>query len=140
LEIDATCYLGQDREVFKPYVSQTGKEITSAVRCGKVLFCSIVGPQNPVTGQMPKKISLEGQLDMVYNNMNSVLENAGVKWSDVVRSVEMVSPRFSFDHETLDRTRKSIHGNILPSVTTVTANQILPAGSDFAMELWAVLD
>jgi enamine deaminase RidA (YjgF/YER057c/UK114 family) len=89
---------------------------------------------------MPKKISLEGQLDMVYNNMNSVLENAGVKWSDVVRSVEMVSPRFSFDHEALDRTRKSIHGNILPSVTTVTANQILPAGSDFAMELWAVLD
>ena len=140
LEIDATCYLGRDREVFKTQTDQPGKEITSAVRCGKVVFCSIIGSHDTVTGQVSNKINLEWQLNKAYENMSSVLETAGLKWSDVVRSVEMVSPRFSFDHAALDRVRKSVYGDIIPSVTTVTANQILTPDSDFTMELWAVLD
>ena len=31
-------------------------------------------------------------------------------------------------------------GSFLPSVTTVTANQILPMEASFGMEVWAVLE
>ena len=40
----------------------------------------------------------------------------------------------------LDRARRGAYGDSLPSVTTVTANQMTTAGTDFAIEVWAVLE
>ncbi len=140
LEIDATCYLGADREVIE--LPGWGGEggVAAAVRCGKMLFCSAQSPIDRVTGRVVGEGDLALQVARTYENVLTVLEAAGAGWGDVVRSIEMTSPRFAFDQATLDRARRGAYGEAPPSLTTVTANQMATAGTDFAMEIWAVLE
>lgn len=141
LETDALCYLGNDKEIIHvpgwPHYEQSPP---AAVRCGKFLFCSGLGPTNPVTGVFVGADDFTAQLTQTYNNLRQVLEAAGATPADVVRSLEFVNPQNAHLHHDVDAARRNFYGESLPASTTITANQLMPHEASFGLEAWAVLE
>ena len=135
LETDATCYLGSDREIISPL----GVPGVSAVRCGKVIFCSSQGPIDHMGQFVVGKGYFRAQVDQTYQNLEAILHSAGASLKDVVRTIEITSPQSYYQQSVLDDTRKKRFGKALPSVTTVTGNSLLQGGADFSLDAWAIL-
>jgi len=144
LEIDATCYLGDDREAIEvPEWKGTGAGSAgapAAVRCGKYLFCSGQGPMEHTSGKVVGQGDFQAQVTRTYENVLRVLQAAGADASDVVRTVEFTNPQNAYRQEILNQARLKAFGDQLPAVTTVTANQLLPPEAGYSMEVWAVLE
>jgi len=143
LEIDATCYLGKDREVIDiPEWNIADSRLTSAVgvRCGKYLFCSAQGPVDHETGNIVGLGDLRKQAIQTYKNILKVLEAAGGSARDVVRTIEFTNPQNAHQWHILDQTRRDIIGRKLPAVTRITTNQLLQPKTAFGMEIWAILE
>ena len=139
LEIDATCYLGNDREAIAVPGWSQGPH-PAAVRCGKYLFCSALGPLDYGTGAVFGEGDFEAQVSKTYGNLLRVLKASGASPEDVVKTQEIISPQVFYHQELLDRARRQALGPDLPAVTVVTANQMITPGTDFALEAWAVLE
>jgi enamine deaminase RidA (YjgF/YER057c/UK114 family) len=135
LETDATCYLGTDKEIIAP----DGIPGISAVRCGKVVFCSSQGPIDYKGQFVVGKGYFDAQVEQTYHNLDEVLRCAGASLKDVVRTIEITSPQTYYKQQVLDDIRRKIFGNALPAVTTVTGNSLLQTGADFSLNAWAIL-
>lgn len=141
LETDALCYLGDDREnIHIPGWRRNETTPPAAVRCGKFLFCSGLGPTNPATGEVVAPDDFNAQLTRTYANLRQVLAAAGASPADVVRSLEFVNPQNAHRHNDIDDARRRFYENSLPSATTITANQLMPPEANFGLEAWAVLE
>ena len=141
LETDALCYLGKDREVIDvPGWRRDASTPPAAVRCGKYLFCSGQGPIDHTSGEVVGQGDFQSQVSQTYDNLFRVLQAAGATPGDVVRTLEYTNPQNAYRQDLLHEARRDAYGELLPSVTTVTANQILPAEASFGMEVWAVLE
>ena len=79
-------------------------------------------------------------MSQTYDNLFRVLQAAGATPGDVVRTLEYTNPQNAYRQGLLNEARRDAYGDLLPSVTTVTANQILPMEASFGMEVWAVLE
>jgi enamine deaminase RidA (YjgF/YER057c/UK114 family) len=137
LEIDATAYLGRDRQVVRVAGWKDAPSGADAVRCGKYVFCSAQVPIARTTGQVVGG-GFKRQVEKAYENLQMVLGSAGVSAADVVRTVEWTDPANAYQQDALNEIRRSILGPSLPAVTVVTANQGLPAGANYSIEAWAV--
>ncbi len=141
LETDALCYLGDYREnIHVPDWPRDEQSPPAAVRCGKFLFCSGLGPTDPATGEVVAPNDFNAQLTQTYDNLRQVLEAAGASPADVVRSLEFVNPQNAYRHNDIDDVRRSFYGDSLSSATTITANQLIPSEANFGLEAWAVLE
>ena len=141
LETDALCYLGKDREVIDvPGWRRDASTPPAAVRCGKYLFCSGQGPIDHASGEVVGQGDFQSQVSQTYDNLFRVLQAAGATPGDVVRTLEYTNPHNAYRQGLLNEARRDAYGDLLPSVTTVTANQILPAEASFGMEVWAALE
>ena len=141
LETDALCYLGDDKQVIHvPGWLRNEHSPPAAVRCGKFLFCSGLGPVNPATGEVVGAYDFGAQLAQTYENLRQVLNVAGATPADVVRTLEFVSPQNAHIYNDIDAARRSFYGESVPAATTITANQLMPPESNFGLEAWAVLE
>ncbi len=141
LETDALCYLGDDKELIHvPGWPQDEHSHPAAVRCGKFLFCSGLGPTDPNTGEVVGRNDLNAQLAQTYANLHRVLNAAGATPADVIRSLEFVNPQNAHRHHDIDAARRGFYGDNLPTATTITANRLIPSQADFGLEAWAVLE
>ncbi len=141
LETDALCYLGKDREVIDvPGWRRDASTPPAAVRCGKYLFCSGQGPIDHTSGRVVGQGDFQSQVSQTYDNLFRVLQAAGASLGDVVRTLEYTNPQNAYRQGLLHKARRDAYGDLLPAVTTVTANQILPAEASLGMEVWAVLE
>ena len=141
LETDALCYLGDDKQVIHvPGWQRDEHSPPAAVRCGKYLFCSGLGPTDPPTGEVVGRGDVDAQLTQTYHNLRQVLEAAGASPADVVRTLEFVNPQNAYRHDALDDARRSFYSENLPAATTVMANQLLPSEAHVGLEAWAVLE
>ena len=141
LETDALCYLGTDKEViYVPGWTRDEQSPPAAVRCGKFLFCSGLGPTDPTTGEVVSSDDFIAQLTRTYDNLRQVLAAAGASPADVVRSLEFVNPQNAHRHDDIDAARSSFYGESFPASTTITANQLMPPEASFGLEAWAVLE
>ena len=135
IETDATCYLGPDKEIISPAEFPGA----SAVRCGKVIFCSSQGPMDYKGGFVVGKGYFKAQVEQTYQNLETILNFAGASLKDVVRTTEITSPQTYFEQPFLNQMRKKVFGTDLPAVTTITGNSMLQIGADFSMDAWAIL-
>ncbi len=141
LETDALCYLGDDKQVIHvPGWPRDAQTLPAAVRCGKFLFCSGLGPTDPATGEVIGADDFNAHLTRTYDNLRQVLAAAGAFPADVVRSLEFVNPQNAHRHNDIDDARLSFYGENLPSSTTITANHLIPPEASFGLEAWAVLE
>ena len=141
LETDALCYLGADREIIHvPSWPLSDHSPPAAVRCGKFLFCSGLGPTDPTTGEVSAPNDFNAQLNQTYDNLRQVLQAAGASPADVVRSLEFVNPQNAHRHNDIDAARRRFYGENLPAATLITANQLIPPNAHFGLEAWAVLE
>ena len=141
LETDALCYLGDDKQIIHvPGWPRDEQSPPAAVRCGKYLFCSGLGPTVPATGVVVGAGDFTAQLAQTYDNLRQVLEAAGAIPADVVRTLEFVDPQNAHRHHDIDAARRSFYGEGLPAATTITANQLMPPEASFGLETWAVLE
>ena len=141
LETDALCYMGNDKQiVHAPGWQRNEHSPPAAVRCGKYLFCSGLGPIDPTTGAIVGRGDFDAQLAQTYANLRQVLEAAGASPADVVRTLEFVNPQNAHRYNDLDAARRNFYSKNLPAATTVTANQLLPPEAHFGLEAWAVLE
>ena len=139
LETDALCYLGDDKQIIHiPGWPRDDHSPPAAVRCGKYLFCSGLGPADPATGNVADDFN--AQLSQTYDNLRQVLQAAGASPADVVRSLEFVNPQNAHRHNDIDAARRDFYGENLPAATLVTANQLIPSQAHFGLEAWAVLE
>ena len=126
LEIDATCYLGDDREAIEvPEWKGTAAGSAgapAAVRCGKYLFCSGQGPMDHTSGKVVGQGDFQAQVAQTYENMLRVLQSAGAAAGDVVRTVEFTDPQNAYPREVVNPARLKALGGQLRAVATVTAN------------------
>ena len=141
LETDALCYLGDDKQIIHvPGSPRNDTTPPAAVRCGKFLFCSGLGPTNPATGEVVGTDDFNAQLNQTYDNLRQVLKATGASRADVVRSLEFVNPQNAHRHNDINYARRSFYGENLPAATLVTANQLIPPNAHFGLEAWAVLE
>ncbi len=141
LETDALCYMGNDKQILHvPGWQRDEHSPPAAVRCGKYLFCSGLGPIDPTTGAIVGRGDFDAQLAQTYANLRQVLEAAGASPADVVRTLEFVNPQNAHRYNDLDAARRNFYSESLPAATTVTANQLLPSEAHFGLEAWAVLE
>ena len=141
LETDAFCYLGDDKEIINVTGRSRDEQFPpAAVRCGKFLFCSGLGPVNPATGEVVCADDFNAQLTRTYENLRQVLEAAGATPADVVRTLEFVNPQNTHRHNDIDAARRDFYSDSLPASTTITANQLMPSEANFGVEAWAVLE
>lgn len=141
LETDALCYLSDDKQVIHvPGWLRDEHSPPAAVRCGKYLFCSGLGPTNPTTGEVVALDDFNAQLSQTYENLRQVLDAAGAFPADVVRTLEFVNPQNAHRYNDIDTARRRFYGENLPSATTITANQLMPTEAGFGLEAWAVLE
>ena len=141
LETDALCYLGDDKQLIHvPGWPRNEQLSPAAVRCGKFLFCSSLGPTDPATGAVVAPGDFNAQLTQTYDNLQQVLGAAGASPTDVVRSLEFVNPQNAHRCNDIDAARRRFYGDSLPSATTITANQLMPSEASFGLEAWAVLE
>ncbi len=139
LETDALCYLGDDKQIIHvPGWPRDDHSPPAAVRCGKYLFCSGLGPTDPATGNVVDDFN--AQLAQTYDNLRQVLQAAGASPADVVRTLEFVNPQNAHRHNDIDAARRDFYGENLPAATLVTANQLIPSQANFGLEAWAVLE
>lgn len=82
----------------------------------------------------------QAQVAQTYENVLRVLQAAGGDAGDVVRTVEFTNPQNAYRQEVLNQARLKAFGDLLPAVTTVTANQLLPPETSYSMEVWAILE
>lgn len=141
LETDALCYLGDDKQLIHvPGWPRNEQLSPAAVRCGKFLFCSGLGPTDPATGAAVAHDDFNAQLSQTYDNLRQVLKAAGAAPNDVARTLEFVNPQSAHRHNDIDAARRDFYNDSLPAATTITANQLIPAEADFGLETWAVLE
>ena len=141
LETDALCYLGDDKQlIYVPGWPRDERTPPAAVRCGKYLFCSGLGPAHLTTGGVIGADDFNVQLAQTYDNLRQVLAAAGATPSDVVRSLEFVNPQNAHRHNDINNARRRFYGDSLPSATTITTNQLMPSEASFGLEAWAVLE
>ncbi len=141
IETEATCYLGSDKEVIDipEWEATWGKSAAApAIRCGKYVFCSSLGPIDYRTGKAVGAGDMQLQVEKTYDNVGRVLDAAGCSWNDVVRVVEYVDPQNAYQTPMLDKRRRAQFEDGLPPLISVTANQGTWAGTSFSMEVWAV--
>ena len=141
LETDALCYLGNDKEIIRvPGWPRDQHSPPAAIRCGKFLFCSGLGPTTPTTGKIASPEDFNAQISQTYDNLQQVLAAAGASPADVVRSLEFVNPQNAHQYPSIDDARRDFYREDLPSATTITANQLMPSDANFGLEAWAVLE
>ena len=115
LETDALCYLGDDKQIIHvPGWPRGAQTPHAAVRCGKFLFCSGLGPTNPATGAVIGADDFNAQLAQTYENLHQVLEAAGSSSADVVRSLEFVNPQNAHRYNDIDDAPAASTAKVFP--------------------------
>ncbi len=87
-----------------------------ARRAGGLLFLSGIGPRRPGTNEIPA--TFEEQCRSVFQNVRTVLEDAGAKWEDLV-DVTVFLTDMKRDFETYNRLYAEHFATARPCRTTV---------------------
>ncbi len=112
-----------------------------ARRVGNLLFLSGIGARNPATDEVPGNVydktgnvieyNIEAQCRMVFQNVRTILEQAGAAWEDLV-DVTVFLTDMENDFGVYNRVYAEHFGDVRPCRTTVGINK-LP--SPIAIEL-----
>lgn len=92
-----------------------------ARRVGNLLFLSGVGPREPGTDQIPEGI--EGQCRSVFNNVRTILEEAGSSWEQLV-DVTVFLTDMKRDFSTYNCLYEEYFKECRPCRTTVEVNAL----------------
>jgi 2-aminomuconate deaminase len=92
-----------------------------ARRAGGLLFLSGIGPRRPGTDEIPK--TFEEQCRSVFDNVRAVLEDAGVRWEDLV-DVTVFLTDMKQDFATYNRLYAEYFATARPCRTTVEVSAL----------------
>jgi len=103
---------------------------------GNLLFLSGIGPRRRGTDAIPEAI--EAQCRQVFDNLRTVLEDAGSRFDKLV-DVAVFLTDIEHDFETYNRVYTEVFSHVAPCRTTVEVNR-LPTPIAIELECIANLD
>ena len=154
LEVSAVAVRGEKRAVNPGYDRYGALTYVPGVIAGDMLWTSgFVGSEEPAGGSA-RGLNLAGgsagqasfpqdtgrQMGLTYGIVGSVLEAAGATPSDVVKTLEYVSPQAWLQYdEGAAKARGEFFGGVYPANTGITANRLLRPEGHVEVEAVAVL-
>jgi enamine deaminase RidA (YjgF/YER057c/UK114 family) len=110
------------------------------VKAGKLLFLSGQGALNPETGQIEHDGDVVGQAEYTYNNIFKVIEAAGGKRENLVKTIEYVTPAAMKDYRGVGALRAKLMAEPYPAATGVICETLLRPEMLIEVDPFAVLD
>jgi len=101
-----------------------------ARRAGNLLFLSGIGPRRPGTNEIPQ--TFEEQCRSVFDNVRTVLEDAGARWEDLI-DVTVFLTHMKRDFDTYNRLYAQAFAGARPCRTTVEVGA-LPTAIDIELK------
>jgi enamine deaminase RidA (YjgF/YER057c/UK114 family) len=96
-----------------------------AVRAGNMLFLSGMAALDPDSGTALHESDVVAQAEYVYGNIRRVLETAGGDLSNLVRTVEYVTPRALARYRDVARVRAAMMAEPFPTSTGIVCEKLL---------------
>ena len=106
---------------------------------GQVLwFAGVVARSYDDMGNPSFPEGIVAQTRAIYKRAQRVLEEAGLKFEDVVKTVDYIVPEALDGYDGTAEVRREFFGEHLPSSTNVVINQLLAPGALAEIDMWAV--
>ena len=141
LEVSAVAVTGEKRTVNPGYDRYGSLTYVPGVVAGDTLWTSGFVGNDQVDGQASFPQDTARQMGLTYNVVSSVLEAAGAAPSDIVKTLEYVSPQawLQYDGAAAESRREFFKGEY-PANTGITVNRLLRPEGHVEVEAVAVLD
>jgi len=112
-----------------------------AVRKGNLLFISgqSGAEQDPATGRLVVRGDIVAQTRIAYEKIRTILEAAGASMSDVVKTVDYITPDGLKDYRATAEVRRHYFKDSFPAATGVVVNRLLREGALIEIEAIAVV-
>ena len=108
---------------------------------GRVLwFAGVVARSYDDAGTPSFPQGIAAQTRAIYERARRVLQDAGLGFEDVIKTVDYVVPEALDGYEGTEDVRREMFGESLPASTNVVINQLLAPGALAEIDLFAVSD
>ena len=140
LEVSAVAVRGEKRAVNPGYDRYGALTYVPGVIAGDTLWTSGFVGSEEVDGQPSFPQDTGVQMSLTYGIVGSVLESAGASPSDVVKTLEYVSPQAWLQYdEGSAKARREFFASAYPASTGITVNRLLRPEGHVEVEAVAVL-
>ena len=140
LEVSAVAVRGEKRAVNPGYDRYGALTYVPGVIAGDMLWTSGFVGSEDVDGQASFSQDTGVQMSLTYDIVGSVLQSAGATPSDVVKTLEYVSPQAWLQYgDGSAQARRRFFGGAYPANTGITVNRLLRPEGHVEVEAVAVL-
>ena len=139
IEISAVAMRDQKYSVYPDVGKHQQFESIPAVQAGEtVWFSGLIGNES-IEGKTTYPRDVARQMELAYQNVDDILKFVGGKPSDVVSSVDFISPRAFSEYRNTAKIRESFFNGEYPASTGIVMNRLLHPEAYVDLDVVAVL-